>query len=341
MESPEMGSSFSCERRYTMTASQDRLEQLAAQITELKEKRRGLKDERTRQKKRLDAKNESVRDDATAAIVRIEPELAKVERDLVRAEFEHELETAMRTAKDIFDAMKGEEAIALEVGGVGSAESDRAVAARLLDLSKVRAMQNFLTGRVKELAEVLRPFVMAHFKGYTRNDDPERRYPAWFADASLWIALLQDNPLYELTVEQLVALVGLQRATALLKVDYSAVEELVKKGLLVDTEGKPIDLERLAEIRKRNERTPRLELKPRGDKPIEELLDLIDPRFAARGIGIESLGLDTATTNALRAAGYTMVEQVRASFDTLQSIAGIGPRRAEKIIDALVARATE
>lgn len=324
-----------------MTAIQDRLEVLAAQIVELKEKRSDLKAAIARQRRRLDAQSEAVRTEAQGIIARTDPELAKVERDLARAESEHELEIAMRTAKDIFDAMRGADAIMLEVGGAGSPESDRVVAARLLDLSKVRAMQNFLKGRVGELVEVLRPFVMAHFRGYTHSDDPEKRYPAWFADASLWIALLQDNPRYELTVEQLIALVGLQRATALLKVDYGAVEKMVKEGLLVDTDGKPLDLGRLAEIRKRTERTPLLELKPRGDKPIEEFLDLIDPRFAERGVGIEALGLDTATTNALRAAGYTMVEQVRASFDTLQSIAGIGPRRAERIIDALVARATE
>lgn len=322
-----------------MTAIEDRLGRLEVQIAEFTAKRKNLRNERARQRRRLEAKSEVVRAEAEAAIARLEPQLAEVERDLARAEFEHKLETAMRTTRDIFDAMKGEETIALEVDGVGSPESDRAVAARLLDLSKVRAMQNFLTGRVKELVEALRPFVMAHFKGYTRNDDPEKRYPAWFADASLWIVLLQDNPLYELSVEQLIALVGLQRATALLKVDYGAVEELVKKGLLVDADGKLIDLERLAEIRKRNERTPRLELKSRGDKPIEELLDLIDPRFAERGLTTGAIGLDTATANALQAAGYTMVEQVRASFDTLQSIKGIGPRRAAKIIDALVARA--
>lgn len=324
-----------------MATTGDRLGQLEARIVELTAKRNDLKDERARQRRRLDAKSADVRAEAEAAIARLEPQLAEVERDLARAEFEHKLETAMRTTRDIFDAMKEAEAGDLEVGGAGSAESDREVAARLLDLSKVRAMQNFLKGRVGELVEVLRPFVMAHFRGYTRSDDPEKRYPAWFADASLFVALLQDNPLYELTVDQLIVLVGLKQATALLKVDYGAVEEMAKGGLLVDTEGKPIDLERLAEMRKRTERTPRLELKSRGDKPIEELLDLIDPKFAERGLMIDALGLDTATANALQAAGYTMVEQVRASFDTLQNIKGIGPRRAEKIINALVARATE
>lgn len=322
-------------------ATDDRLGRLEARIAELTAKRKDLKDERARQRKRLDAKSEAVRAEADAAIKRLEPQLAEVERDLARAEFEHKLETAMRTTKDIFDAMKAAEAVDLEAGGAGSAESDRTVAARLLDLANVRAMQNFLKGRVGELVETLRPFVMLRFKGYTRSDDPERRYPAWFADASLFVALLQDNPLYELTVDQLIALVGLKQATALFKVNYGAVEEMARGGLLVDTEGKAIDLERLAETRKRTERTPRLELKSRGDKPIEELLDLIDPRFAERGLMIDALGLDTATTNTLQAAGYTMVEQVRASFDTLQNIKGIGPRRAEKIINALVARATE
>ncbi len=322
-----------------MTATRDRLEVLAAQISELKEKRKDLKGEIAKQRRRLDAQGEAVRREAQGIIARTEPELATVERDLRRAESEHELESAMRTAKDIFDAMKGEEVIALEVSGAGSPESDRAVAKQLADLGNVRAMQNFLKGRAAELVEVLRPFVMAHFRGYTRSDESEKRYPAWFADASLCIALLQDNPLYELTPDQLVALVGIARAIAFFKVDYGAVEEMVKQGLLVDQAGKPIDLERLAGLRKRTERTPRLELKPRGDKPIEELLDLIDPKYAQRGLTIDALGLDTATTNALRTAGYTMVEQVRASFDTLQSIPGIGPKRAGKIIDALVARA--
>lgn len=324
-----------------MAATQDRLETLAAQIVELKEKRRNLKAELAKQRRRLDAQSEVVRAEAQEIIARIEPELADVERNLARAEFEHELETAVRTAKGIFDAMKWEEAIALEAGGAGSPESDRSVAARLLDLANVRAMQNFLKGRAGELVEVLRPFVMAHFKAYTRSDDPKKRYPAWFADASLFLAVLQDSPRYGLTLEQLIGLIGLEKATAFLKVDYGAVEEAVRKGLLVDKQGNPIDLERLVEIRTRDEVTPSLELKPRGDKPIEELLDLVDPRFAERGLMIDALGLDTATTNALNAAGYTMVEQVRASFDTLQNIKGIGPKRAEKIINALVARATE
>lgn len=320
-------------------ATDDRLGRLEARIAELTAKRKDLRDERVRQRKRLDAKSEAVRAEAEAAIARIEPQLAEVERDLARAEYEHELETAMRTAREVFDAMKEAEAGDLEAGGAGSAESDRAVAARLLDLSKVRAMQNFLKGRVGELVEVLRPFVMAHFKAYTRSDDPEKRYPAWFAHASLFIAVLQDNPLYGLTREQLIGLVGLERAIIFLKVDYGAVEDAARNGLLVDLRGKPVDLERLVGLRTRSERTPSLELKSRGDKPIEELLDLIDPRFAERGLMIDALGLDTATANALQAAGYTMVEQVRASFDTLQNIRGIGPRRAEKIINALVARA--
>ena len=185
-----------------MTAIKDRLEVLAEQITGLKKKRTGLKEERARQKRRLDAKSETVREEAQAIITRTKPELATIERDLARAEFEHELEIAMRTAKDIFDAMKGEEGAALEVDGAGSPASDRAVAALLLDLSKVRAMRNLLKGRAGELVEALRPFIAAHFKGYTRSDDPEKRYPAWFADASLWVVLLQDNPLYELTVQQ-------------------------------------------------------------------------------------------------------------------------------------------
>lgn len=322
-----------------MAATEDRLGRLEARIAELRTRRSELRDQRTRERRRLDAKSVDVRAEAEAAIARIGPQLEGVERDLARAELEHELERASRTAKDIFDAMKGEAEAALDVGGVGSTESDRAVAARLHDLANVRAMQNLLKGRAGEVVEMLRPFFLAHFRGYTRSDDLEKRYPAWFADASLWIAMLQDNPLYELTVEQLVALVGLQRATVLLKVDYGAVEQMARDGLLVDTDGKPVDIERLAGIRKRTERTPRLELKPRGDKPIEELLDLIDPRFADRGLTVDALSLDTATESALRAAGYTKVEQVRASFDTLQSIKGIGPRRAAKIIDALVARA--
>lgn len=321
-------------------ATEDRLGRLEARIAELTAKRNDLKSERARQRRRLDAKSDTVRAEAEAAIARIDPQLKDVERDLTRAELELKLERASRTTREIFDAMKGEAEAALDVGGVGSPESDRAVAASLHDLANVRAMQNLLKGRAGEVVEMLRLFLLAHFRGYTRSDDPEKRYPAWFADASLWIAVLQDNPLYKLTVEQLIALVGLQRATALLKVDYGAVEQMAKDGLLVDADGKPVDLERLAGIRERTERTPRLELKPRGDKPIEELIDLIDPRFADRGLTVDALSLDTATENALRAAGYTKVEQVRASFDTLQSIKGIGPRRAAKIIDALVARAT-
>jgi hypothetical protein len=324
-----------------MATTGDRLGQLEARIAELAAKRKNLKDQRARERRRLDAKGADVRTEADAALKRIEPQLQEVERDLARAEREHELESARRQIGEILETMKGEEGAALEVGGVGSPESDRAVAARLLDLSKVRAMQRFLKGRVDELVEPLREFVLANFKAYTRNDEPKKRYPAWFADASLFIAVLEDNPLYSLTREQLIAFVGLERAAAFFKVDYGAVEEAVQKGLLTDTHGNTVDLEQLVAVRTRSERTPSLEFKPRGDKPIEELLDLIDPRFADRGLTVDALSLDTATTNALRAAGYTKVEQVRASFDTLQSIKGIGPKRAAKIIDALVARATE
>lgn len=322
-----------------MTAHGDRVEELERRVAELTERRKALKLEAAKHRRRLGAKGEAVREDATKELKRLESALAPIEAALTRAELELDLERATRTAGEIFDAMKDAEAANLTVDGVGSPESDRAVAKQLADLANVRAMQNFLKGRVGDLVELLRPFVMAHFKGYTRNDDPEKRYPAWFADACLFIALIQDNPLYELTVEQLVDLVGLRVATTLLKVDYGAVARMAKDGLLKDKDGKPIDFERLAGIRERTERTPRLELRIRGDKPIEELLDLIDPKYAARGLTIDALGLDTATESALRDAGYTMVEQVRASFDTLQSIRGIGPRRAERIIDALVARA--
>jgi len=322
-----------------MAEREDRITELEQKVAELTERRRELREHATKQRRRCDAKSATIRADAQAELQRIAVAHAAIEEQITRATLDFELAKASRIAGEIFDAMKSEEAVALTVGGVGSPESDRAVAKRLLDLANVRAMQNFLTGRVKELVEVLRPFVMAHFKGYTRSDDPEKRYPAWFADASLFIALLQDNPLYVLTVDQLIELVGMDSAVAFLKVDYGAVEEMAKKGILKDKKGQPIDLERLASLRQRTERTPRFEIKPRGDQLIEKLLDLIDPRFAERGLTVDALGLDTATTNALRAAGYTMVEQVRASFDALQSIPGIGPKRAEKILDALVARA--
>ena len=322
-----------------MAAPRDRLEQLEQRVRDLTTARGELKAEIAKQRRRLDAKRESVRTEAHATIERTERDLATTERTLAQAQFEYELEQAMRTARDAFDAMREAASLAVETGGIGSAESDRAVAARLLELAKVRAMQNFLEGRVKDLVKTLRPFVAAHFKAYTRHDDAERRYPAWFADASLFVAYLQDNPLYSLTVEQLIALVGLPRATELLRVDYRAVAELADAEALTDTTGASVTTERLAALRTRKERTPLLELRTRGEQPIEEQLDLIDPRFAERGLGVEALRLDTATTNALRTAGYTLVEQVRASFDTLQSIEGIGPKRAAKILDALVARA--
>ncbi|MDO8598737.1 MAG: hypothetical protein Q7S02_01365 [bacterium] len=322
-----------------MTAHENRVDELKRRVAGLTQRRMELREEIGKQKRRLNAKKEVIRAEAQAIIDRTTGALEPVETQLTRATLELTLAQAQALASAIFDAMKEMEVVDLTVGGVGSPESDRAVAKMLADLGSVRAMQNLLKGRAGDLVELLRPFVMAHFKAYTHSDDPEKRYPAWFADAALWIALLQDNPLYALTVEQLVELVGLDQATKFFKVDYGAVEEMARKGLLKDKGGKLIDLEQLAELRQRTERTPRLELKPRGDQPIENLLDLIDPKFATRGLTIDALGLDTATENALRAASYTMVEQARASFDTLQSIRGIGPKRAERIINALVARA--
>ncbi|MDO8424912.1 MAG: hypothetical protein Q7T01_00100 [bacterium] len=315
-----------------------RLEVLDQQMGELREKIRVLRAERSRQKKRLRAKNLQIFREATAAVGLHDREIKGVEADLAALESEHQFALAAQSLRDAYEAYVKGKQLALDQAA-GTDAGDRIVGVRIAELEGIRATIALLEKRENELAEDLRTFVQAHPKGWLHSDDVLKRYLAWFDDGSLY-AFLKDNPRYSLTVDQLIQLVGIARATQFLKVSYGAVEKAALEGLLLDTGGEPVTIEMLRDLRRRTVVAPSVEIRRRAtEQPIEELLDLIDPQYAeGDGDDISVLQLGSTTEKVLRKADIHRIGQLRRSGEDLTRIPGIAAKRADEIHHALVRR---
>ncbi|MFH1430100.1 MAG: hypothetical protein ABIG71_01085, partial [Candidatus Uhrbacteria bacterium] len=119
-------------------------------------------------------------------------------------------------------------------------------------------------------------------------------------------------------------------------------EKEVTQGLLSDTNGERVTLEQLHAVRSRSVNAPSVETRHReADKPVGDLIDLIDPQYAeGDGDDISVLELDGPTVKALRDAEIHRVGQLRRSGDELLNIRGIGEKRGAAIQAALVGEQT-
>jgi hypothetical protein len=214
---------------------------------------------------------------------------------------------------------------------------------RLDELGGLRATVNRLNARAKELTDLVRVWVAANPTGWVAGvEDPECKYLCWIGKDGQHGVILEDNPTYGMTVDQVFGLVGFQAAAPFLEANYTALEDAAQNGLLKDTKGEPITVDQLREMRTRTERTKKVKPFNPSGADVGPLVDAINPELTEAFVEtLEPLGLDGNTVRALHAAGITRVGQVRClSGDDLAKIKGIGPVRAGQIISAVVRRAT-
>lgn len=295
-----------------------------------------VREERAKQRKRLKAKSQVVRAEAQEKFDEAERALAILEQRLETAMLTLQFEEAQENLQAAYRAFREGRRLALE-GGADRELTDRMASARLEELEGLRATVRLLEKRGKETTDELRTFVQARPSGWMHSDDPLKRYLAYHAPDRSILAFLKDNPRYSMTPDQLVALVGIAAATQYLTVAYGSFAKQVSDGLIRDTAGEVVTVERLEALRTRSVHAPSVEIRrPGEEQSIEELLDLIDPQYReGDGDDISVLGLDHGTEQALRSAEVHRVGQLRRSGDELTHISGIGPKRANHIHDAL------
>lgn len=287
-----------------------------------------------------DAKSDVSREKAQAKLDAANAKVEELKREI------HRLETHVRY-EDAQEGIRKAKAVAAEVEREALADPEthdefvHVIVTKVEELINARATVSRINGRVKEIAGDVRAFVTAHPTGWVAGvDDPERKYLCWISPDGRLQVILEDNPKYELTVDQLADLVGYENAAKFFKVAYTAVHDAAKNGLLKDKKGEPIDLNLIREIRERTEQTKEVKAMVRGPGLVEEIVEVVAPDLVEEFVEkLEALGLDGNTVNALRAAGITRVGQVRClSGDDLAKIKGIGPSRAAAIIRAVVRR---
>jgi len=303
-------------------------------------------------------------EEATATVRDREQGLAGAKTDAQRATAQErldrakakvgELQTKLRAAEvdakyaDAQERLRAARAAVEEAEDEGLATPEtrerfeRIILAAIEELINGRATVSRINGRIEELAGRIRGFVLANPTGWVAGmDDPERRYLCYLSPDGKYQVILEDNPLYELTVDQLVKLIGFEAAMKFLRVDYTAVRDASKDGMLADTGGAPIALDRIRELRSRTERTKKVKALVRGPEQVAEIVEVVAPELREEFVEkLEALGLDGNIVKALTAAGITRVGQVRClSGDDLAKIKGIGPARAAAIIRSVVQRA--
>ncbi|MDO8621848.1 MAG: hypothetical protein Q7R80_01300, partial [bacterium] len=300
---------------------------------------------RTREQELADAKTEVQTakaqerlDRAKAKVTELQMKLRKEEQ---RARY-REAEARFKEARTALDDAQLE--------GFGSPDLGDEFEGVLIDLVEelvnIRRTSNILGRRSRELTDRVRTFVNRHPTGWVAGKvDPAQKYLCWLSRDGRLQVVLEDNPLYGLTVEQLVTLVGFEAAMKFLRVDYTATHDAAKDGLLIrrggEQNGQSVTVDELMELRERYERTKSVEVVERRGERVEEIVDVIAPELVEEFVEkLEALGLDGNIVNALKASGITRVGQVRClSGDDLAKIKGIGPARAAEIIRSVVKRA--
>ncbi|MBI4449440.1 hypothetical protein HY634_00085 [Candidatus Uhrbacteria bacterium] len=296
---------------------------------------------RTREQELADAKTEAQTakaqerlDRAKAKVAELQTKLRVAEVDAKYAQAQEQLRAARAAVEEIEDE------------GLATPETrerfERIILAAIEELINARATTSRISGRIEKLAGRIRGFVLANPTGWVAGvDDPEQQYLCYLSPDGRFQVILEDNPLYELTVDDLVKLIGFEAAMKLLKVNYTAVRDAAKDGILKGTDGTPVDLDRIRELRTRTERTKKVKALVRGPERVEEIVEVVAPELREEFVEkLETLGLDGNIVNALKASGITRVGQVRClSGDDLAKIKGIGPARAAEIIRSVVKRA--
>lgn len=288
----------------------------------------------------IEAKTDAAREKAQAKRDEVTAKIAGLRREHRRLEITARYEDAqegIRKARAVAAEVELEALTAPETHD----DFVRTMTAMVEEVINDRATMSRIKGRSDELTDLIRAFVAAHPTGWVAGvEDPERKYLCWISPDGRYQVILEDNPLYELTVDQIVQLLGFKDAVQFLKVDYTAVRDAAKNGLLKGTDGQPISLDRIRELRQRTERTKKVKAMVRGPGLVEEIVEVVAPDLVEAFVeGLEILGLDRNIINALGTAGITRVGQVRClSGDDLAKIKGIGPSRAAAIIKAVVRR---
>lgn len=303
-------------------------------------------------------------EDATATVRERKREVTAATTDVYRAKAQERLDRAQEKVRELQAKLRAADVDAkyadaqerlraaraaveeAEDEGLATPETrerfERIILAAIEELINGRATVSRINGRIEDLAGRIRGFVLANPTGWVAGmDDPEQKYLCYLSPDGRFQVILEDNPLYELTVDDLVKLIGFETAMKLLKVNYTAVRDAAQDGLLKGTDGTPVDLDRIRALRTRTERTKKVKAIVRGPGHVEEIVEVVAPELREAFIEkLETLGLDGNIVKALTTAGITRVGQVRClSGDDLAKIKGIGPARAAAIIRSVVQRA--
>ncbi len=262
--------------------------------------------------------------------------MAKKESDTVKekAAQVRELETKLQEARD---ALEKERLELLTMVGA-EARFDKFVSKTTREVLRLREAVNPLARERDALTDVVRTYVTAKPSGWLIGMTVEENHLVWISpDGDLKVVLV-DSPTYELTVDDLVALVGFKNATAFLKVNYTALLDAAATGALINERGETVTVESIIDRRTRKPRAKRVDIEVMDPRDAPAVVQVINPELAAARLeALESLGLSAATITALRENCVQTAYQLRhLSGEEISALRGIGPKRAVEIMTAIV-----
>jgi len=219
--------------------------------------------------------------------------------------------------------------IGLEKADLGSEDDLLKI---ILDIEKLEDEAARISKVLADHRGIVRSIVQALPDGWTRNENVYKRYR--MKAFHQFLIVLQDNPEYSITVDRLVAILGVQAALPLLKVDKTKLKKVIESGELFDVAGKVFDEEYWRRVRTRKEKTPSVVIKTGYDG--EDLI-FVDPMLFNNQIEcLRDKGLDGSIINPLKKAGInTIGDLCRHSGESLQAQSRIGVKRAQAVIDAV------
>ena len=206
---------------------------------------------------------------------------------------------------------------------------------------RLRLVVNTLERPRDELIDALRQYVTKHPTGWISAATVEKKFLCWIsADGQIKVVLV-DSPTYELAVDDLLALVGLEHATPFLSVDYTGVRKAAEGHLLRSAKDKLVSVEEILKHRVRKTRAKRVDIDSLDPADAAPLVAVIDPEIAAQRLeALSSFGLSAATVTALGKNRIETAWQLRhLSGEEIAALDGIGPVRAAEIMAAIVKRA--
>jgi len=209
----------------------------------------------------------------------------------------------------------------------------------------VRRKINLLKPVRDQAAAILRSFVAENPTGWSTGAiDAAQRYLVWINQAKTHGVVLEDNPTYDYSLDDIVNLVGMSHILEHVKVDKSKLESAAKAGNLVGRKGESITLEQLSELRKKALGTPRLKAFQLGELTVDEvMITMAQELYERRTETLKELSekgkLPKQTVTALCKLGITKISQLqRQSLQHLAMLYGIGEKRAAQIFRVLLKR---